>query len=291
MARSSTTVNGRMMEHALSFDIEEFFHSQNFSGAVTDDDWPRLSSRVEPYTHRILNHLAAMGRRATFFVLGWVAARHPQLVHDIARSGHEVASHGYGHCPVYHQSAQEFREDVHRAKDTLEELVGAPVVGYRAPSYSIVRRSLWALDILADEGYRYDSSIFPVRHDRYGIPDAPRFPFRFANKLVEFPLTTWTPFGVRLPIAGGGYFRLLPYAITRAALRSFQRTGRPAVFYLHPWDLDPDQPVDRLSRVMRLRQTIGTGGAERKLAHLLREFEFAPLGEVLERLPVPDATL
>jgi len=166
-----------MLEHALSFDIEEFFHSQNCSGAVTDGDWPHLPSRVEPYTYQILEQLAAAGRRATFFVLGWVAARHPELITAIARAGHEIASHGYEHHLVYHQTPEAFRDDIHRTKGMLEELIGSPVVGYRAPSYSIVRRSLWALDILAAEGYRYDSSIFPVHHDRYGIPTRPDFPF------------------------------------------------------------------------------------------------------------------
>jgi len=277
-----------MLEHALSFDIEEFFHSQNFSGAVTDGDWPHLPSRVEPYTYKILEQLAAAGRRATFFVLGWVAARHPELITAIARAGHEIASHGYQHHLVYHQTPEAFREDIHRTKRMLEELIGSPVAGYRAPSYSIVRRSLWALDILAAEGYRYDSSIFPVHHDRYGIPDAPRFPFRLANGLLEFPLSTWTPFGLRLPIAGGGYFRLFPYAVIRTAFRSLERAGRPAVFYLHPWDLDSGQPVDRLSPVQRFRQTVGAGGAVRKFGRLLKEFAFAPVGVVLNRLHVEE---
>lgn len=273
-----------MLEHALSFDIEEFFHSQNLSGTVTDDEWPHLPSRVEPYTYKILEQLAAAGRRATFFVLGWVAARHPELITAIARAGHEIASHGYQHQLVYHQTPEAFREDIRRTKGMLEELTGGPVAGYRAPSYSIVRRSLWALDVLAAEGYRYDSSIFPVHHDRYGIPDAPRFPFRLANGLLEFPLSTWTPFGVRLPIAGGGYFRLFPYVVIRTAFRSLQRAGRPAVFYLHPWDLDPGQPVDRLPASQRFRQTVGAGRAAGKLGRLLREFAFAPLGVVLDRL-------
>jgi polysaccharide deacetylase family protein (PEP-CTERM system associated) len=279
------------MEHALSFDIEEFFHSYNFDRVITPGEWPGLSSRVEAYTHKILELLAATGRRATFFVLGWVAARHPTLIREIAGTGHEVASHGHMHRPVYRQTAGEFREDIHRAKAVLEDAVAAPVAGYRAPTYSIIRSSLWALDVLAEEGYRYDSSIFPLRHDRYGIPDAPRFPFRLANGLIEFPLSTWTRLGVRIPIAGGGYFRLLPYPVIKAAFESLQRADRPGIFYLHPWDLDPDQPAGRLPLHLRLRQTIGARRAARKLGRLLNEFQFAPVTAVLDRLLVPEAAL
>jgi polysaccharide deacetylase family protein (PEP-CTERM system associated) len=273
--------------HALSFDIEEYFHSHNFHGTYTVDDWPRLPSRVEPHTRKILEQLAAARCRATFFILGWVAERHPDLIKSIARAGHEIASHGHWHRLVYRQTHEDFREDVRRTKGALEDLTGASVDGYRAPTYSIVKQSLWALDILADEGYRYDSSIFPVRHDRYGIPDAPRFPFALPRGLVEFPLSTWIYLGLRLPVAGGGYFRLLPYPLVRRAFRSIERTRQPAVFYLHPWDVDPGQPVERLPRALRIRQTIGAARAERKLSRLLREFRFAPLRDVLGRITVP----
>jgi polysaccharide deacetylase family protein (PEP-CTERM system associated) len=277
--------------HALSFDIEEYFHSQNFDGRIGIGDWAALPSRVEPYTRRILDRLDAAGHRATFFILGWVAERHPHLVKAIAGLGHEIASHGHGHRLVYMQNTNDFRADVHRAKRTLEDLSGVAVQGYRAPTYSIVRRSLWALDVLAEEGYRYDSSIFPIRHDRYGVPEAPRFPFALPNGLVEFPLSTWSWAGLRLPIAGGGYFRLLPYPIVRAAFGTLERSGRVGVFYLHPWDLDARQPVAPLSVLLRLRQTVGAAGTERKLTRLLRDFRFAPLHQVLERLPIAAAAL
>jgi polysaccharide deacetylase family protein (PEP-CTERM system associated) len=279
------------MVHALSFDVEEYFHSLNFDRTYTADDWPRLASRVEPYTYKILEALDAARYSATFFVLGWVAERHLDLIRTIARGGHEIASHGHWHRLVYRETREDFRQDVRRAKGMLEDLTGVPVNGYRAPTYSIVAESLWALDILADEGYRYDSSVFPVRHDRYGIPTAPRFPFVLPGGLVEVPLSTWMCLGLRMPVAGGGYFRLLPYEVVRTAFRSIERTGHPAVFYLHPWDLDAGQPVEPLPRPLRFRQTIGAAGAQRKLCQLLKDFRFAPLREVLDGMRVPPGTL
>lgn len=286
-----TPEGGARALHALSFDIEEFFHSSNLTGAITPQDWPNLPSRVEPRTYWLLDLLASTNQHATFFVLGWVAERHPQLISAIGRGGHEIASHGYGHLPVYRQTPGEFREDIRRAKRVLEDLHATSVVGYRAPTYSIVRGSLWALDVLVDEGYRYDSSIFPVYHDRYGIPAAPRHPFRFRNGLVEFPLSTWQGPGIRLPIGGGGYFRLFPYALMRGAFRALERENLPGIFYLHPWDLDSDQPLAGVSPLQRWRQTVGSARAPRKLERFLREFRFAPVGTVLAGLPLRECGL
>jgi polysaccharide deacetylase family protein (PEP-CTERM system associated) len=234
------------------------------------------------------------GIRATFFVLGWIAERHPALVRDIAAGGHEIASHGYGHRLVYDLTADEFREDVRRAKGTLEALSGRPVIGYRAPSYSVTNRSLWALDVLIEEGYRYDTSIFPIHHDRYGIVDAPRHVHvltRSAGSLIEAPPSTVRVAGVNLPVGGGGYFRLLPYAWTRWGIRRLNDVERrPAMFYLHPWEVDPGQPRITTNALSRMRHYRNLHKTERRLRRLMQEFSFstvaALLGQVELNLPV-----
>jgi polysaccharide deacetylase family protein (PEP-CTERM system associated) len=212
-------------------------------------------------------------------VLGWVAERYPELIRDIATDGHEIACHGYSHRLVYEQSPEEFREETVRSKNLLEDITGAQVLGYRAASYSVVRDSLWALDILVELGFTYDSSIFPVHHDRYGIPDAERAPHRLTTpkgkSLVEWPLATASVFGARLPVAGGGYFRLLPYWVSRWGLESINRRElRPFIFYLHPWEIDPEQPRVPASLLSRFRHYTNLGKCEERLRRLLGEFNF-----------------
>jgi polysaccharide deacetylase family protein (PEP-CTERM system associated) len=239
-------------------------------------------------TDRLLECFDRHRVKATFFVLGWVAERFPALVSRIAQQGHEIASHGYAHHLVYDQTMAAFREDVRRAKGLLESIIGAPVDGYRAPSFSITERSLWALDILVEEGHRYDASIFPIRHDRYGIPDAPRHPHllqQIGGTLAEVPGSTVQIGPLNLPVAGGGYFRLLPYAWTRWGIsRVNAREGRPAVFYIHPWETDPGQPRFRPDLWNRFRHYRNLDRTVARLERLLRDFPFAPLGQVLDAL-------
>jgi polysaccharide deacetylase family protein (PEP-CTERM system associated) len=275
------------MINALTFDVEEYFHAEVFSGVVPREEWPGLESRVVRATHRILDVLAE-GRTtaATFFVLGWVAARHPELVRMIHARGHEVACHGYSHQMITRQSSTQFAEDVLRAKKTLEDTIGAAVIGYRAPTFSVVRETLWSLEVLVESGFRYDSSIFPIVHDRYGIPTSERSPHRVTlasgAEIAEFPLSTVTVLGWRIPVAGGGYFRLFPYRVTQWAIRRInEREGQPAVVYLHPWEMDPGQPRLPVARVDRWRHSVNSGAVVDRLRRVIRDFQFAPVRDVL----------
>jgi len=273
-----------MVVNALSIDVEDYFHTVALQEVVARKDWEKCEARVAGNTLRLLELLAAYGVRATFFVLGWVAERDPHLVKRIHAAGHEVACHGYDHQLIYRLSPEEFRRRVYRAKDVLEQLIGAAVKGFRACTFSIRRDTLWALDILIEAGFTYDSSIFPIAHDRYGIPDAERFPHKIQRPggcIYEFPLSTVRCFGMNLPLAGGGYLRLLPYAYTSWGIRRLNRKGRPVVVYTHPWEIDPAQPRLPVSWLIRLRHYTNLGGMERRLKKLLREFRFAPLAEVL----------
>jgi polysaccharide deacetylase family protein (PEP-CTERM system associated) len=274
------------MKNALTFDVEEYFHAEAFARVLRPEEWPTLESRVTRATERLLDILDRDRVRATFFVLGWVAERHPSLVREIASLGHEIACHGYGHRMIQHLTRQEFELDVTRAKRALEDATGRAVLGYRAPTFSIMRETLWSLDVLSEAGFRYDSSIFPVVHDRYGIPDAPRFPHRLRApngcEITEFPMSTVEILGRRLPVAGGGYFRLFPYGLTRRAItRINAREGRPAMVYLHPWEIDPDQPRLPVGPLTRFRHLVNVGRTEARLTRLLSDFSFAPAAEVL----------
>ncbi len=245
--------------------------------------WDQFESRVERNTHRIMELLAVRGMRATFFVLGWVAERYPALVRDIADGGHEVASHGYAHQLVTSQTPAEFREDVRRAKGILEGILGRPVYGYRAPSFTITRETLWALPVLVEEGYCYDSSVFPVLHDRYGLPSANPHVHQLltdSGLLWEVPPSTVNVLGLRVPIAGGGYFRLYPYSLLRSFLRKLEGEGVPLVMYLHPWELDPEQPRMEGPLLSRFRHYLNLHRAEARLRSLLEDFAFAPIREV-----------
>lgn len=274
------------MINALTFDVEEYFHAEAFASVVRPQEWPSLESRVVGATERLLDLLDETGTSATFFVLGWVAERHGGLVRAIQKRGHEIASHGYGHEMITRLNRAQFAEDVRRGKAAVEDVTGTAVIGYRAPTFSVVRGTLWSLEVLAEAGFRYDSSIFPIVHDRYGMPDATRFPHRVAAgpgvEIGEFPLSTISWLGWRFPIAGGGYFRLLPYALTHRAVRHLnEREGQPAIVYLHPWEIDPAQPRLPAGWVSRFRHSVNTRTTESKIHHLLRDFRFAPVRDVL----------
>jgi polysaccharide deacetylase family protein (PEP-CTERM system associated) len=272
--------------NAMTVDVEEAFQVSAFESVVSPESWDRFERRVMANTDRLLDLFAEFGVRATFFVLGWVAEREPNLVRRIASAGHEVASHGYAHRLVYEQTPSAFREDVRRSRAILQGLSDQPVLGYRAPSFSITIRSLWALDILIEEGFAYDASIFPIRHDRYGIPSAPRHPFWVSKgagagpRLLELPGSTVRLAGANLPIGGGGYFRLLPYAWTRWGIgRVNQAERRPVMFYVHPWEIDPAQPRQPAPWLSRLRHYANLNRTETRLRRLLARFKFGTVSE------------
>ena len=275
------------IENALTIDVEDYFHVSAFEKNINKDEWDNFPSRVEYNTRRLLDVFDERDLKATFFVLGWVAEREPELVRDIAERGHEVACHGYSHQLVYNQSKHVFREETLRSKSILEDLVQQPVLGYRAASYSITEASRWALDVLVSAGFSYDSSIFPIRHDRYGIPDAVSYPHAIktldGNSIVEFPLSTATLFGLRFPVAGGGYFRLYPYSVTKAGLSQVNRFGNPFIFYLHPWEIDPEQPRIKAGLISRFRHYNNLNKCEKRLHRLMEDFKFCPVIEILRK--------
>jgi polysaccharide deacetylase family protein (PEP-CTERM system associated) len=271
------------MLNALSIDVEEHFQVHAFETVVDRSEWDRYPSRVAENTRRILYLLAEHNVRATFFVLGWVADRHPELVAEIAAAGHEVGTHGYWHELIYRQTPAEFAADLSSSLKAIDRAVrGVQPVGYRAPAFSITRRSLWALDILYEHGMRYDSSIFPLTaHDRYGISDADRFASRVRPDLWEFPVSTMRLGGHNWPVAGGGYFRFFPLWVTRQAIRHLNAEGQPAVVYLHPWEFDPEQPrVHGAPLLSQFRHYVNLHRTESRLRSLLQEFDFAPMREV-----------
>ena len=271
--------------NAMSVDVEDYFQVSAFDRVVSRANWDSLESRVVPNTQRVLELFVQAGVRSTFFVLGWVAERFPALVREIAAAGHEVASHGYHHELLYPLTPAQFREDVRTSKGVIEQAAGAPVLGYRAPSFSVVESTLWALDVLLEEGYLYDASIFPIHHDRYGMPNAERHAHvlqRTSGTLIEMPASTMRLGGVNLPIAGGGYFRLLPYAWTRWGIgRVNRRERKPVVFYFHPWEIDPGQPRFAVGATTRFRHYTGLGRTRERLQRLMSEFRFTSVAEVL----------
>ncbi len=273
--------------HAMSVDVEDYFHVSVFDGLLPRAAWPSMESRVVANTARLLDLFEQFGVHATFFVLGWVGERYPDLVREIAGNGHEVASHGFAHRLIYDQTPREFREDVRRAKGVLEDACGRRIAGYRAPSYSITPRSLWALDVLIEEGFTYDSSIFPIRHDRYGIPLSAREPYlveRPAGALMEVPAATLRVGFMNLPVSGGGYFRILPYAWTRWSIGHVSRfEQRPIVFYLHPWEIDPGQPRLVAGRLGRFRHYRNLSVTEARLRRLMTEFRFETVSSLVCR--------
>ena len=274
-------------KHCLSFDVEEHFQVSAFESPMRRRHWDQFESRVQLNTEKLLELLAKKGVQATFFILGWVAERYPSLVHQIAWAGHEVASHGYAHELITSQTPVVFREDIRKAKAILESILSKPVLGYRAPSFSITKDTMWATQVLVEEGYIYDSSIFPVVHDRYGVPSANPELHQLSTAsglLWEVPPSTVKCLGVRLPVAGGGYFRLYPYPVLRALLRKLEGEGAPLVMYMHPWEFDPDQPRMEGSMVSRMRHYLNLDKTEGRMRALLEDFSFAPIRQVFPQI-------
>lgn len=270
--------------NALTIDVEDYYHVSGFEGVIDPASWDSLAPRVGPATERLLDCLALANVRATFFILGWVAERQPSLVRAIHAAGHEIGCHSYAHCLIYRQTPEEFRADLRRGLRVLEDTLGQPVTLYRAPSFSITRDSIWALDILIEEGIRIDSSIYPTHHDRYGIPGTPLEPHaidRPAGRLWEFPPPVWNLLRYPLPVGGGGYFRLYPYHLTRFGLRRINAAGRPFAVYLHPWELDPDQPRVAARPATRFRHYVNLRHTENRLVRLLRDFPLGTLSDAL----------
>lgn len=271
-----------VITNALTIDVEDYFQVSAFAPYIRRADWDARECRIEANVDRILALLAARDVKATFFTLGWIAQRYPQLVRRICEAGHELASHGYGHERASDLTPEAFSDDVVRAKGLLEDLSGRPVLGYRAPSFSIGVGNLWAFDTLARAGYRYSSSIYPIRHDHYGMPDSPRFAYRVGAGLLEIPVTTLRVGKRNLPSSGGGYFRLLPYALSRWMLKRVNRQDREAaIFYFHPWEIDPGQPrIAGIDARTRFRHYVNIGRTERRLQALLQDFRWGRMDRI-----------
>jgi polysaccharide deacetylase family protein (PEP-CTERM system associated) len=275
--------------NAITVDVEDYYQVSAFNKQVTKADWEGYESRVYDNTHRILKIFDDNNIKGTFFVLGWVAERNKKLIKEIADLGHEVACHGYSHDLVYNQTPDKFLDETSQSKAIIEDIIGSAIKGYRAASYSITGRSLWALDILSECGFTYDSSIFPIVHDRYGIPGAKTMPHRLTtdkgNEIVEFPLSTVGVMNRRLPVSGGGYFRLFPYWLSKAGLNRVNQNDRmPFIFYMHPWEIDEGQPKIKSSRLSEFRHYNNIHKFETRLLKLVSDFEFSTVSDVLQRL-------
>ena len=276
--------------NALTIDVEDYFQVSAFAPHIPRTEWPNRECRVERNVDRILAMLDERGTKATFFTLGWIAERYPELVRRIVAAGHEVASHGYGHERASEQTAATFFSDINLAKLILEDLTGLEIKGYRAPSFSIGENNLWAFECLERAGYRYSSSIYPIRHDHYGMPDAPRFAHQAADGLIEIPITTLRMFNRNLPSSGGGYFRLLPYALSRWMLRQVNTVDKEsAVFYFHPWEIDTGQPrIAGIDRKTRFRHYVNLHRMEKRLQSLLGDFKWGRMDRLfLDRAAGP----
>lgn len=273
------------MFNALTIDVEDYFMVSAFADVIKFEDWHRHESRIEKNTYKILDLLHDYDAKATFFVLGWIAEHFPNLIRTISAAGHEIACHGYNHRLIYDLTPEQFREDARIAKRLLEDIAGVPVIGYRAASYSIIKETLWALDILIEEGFRYDSSIFPIHHDRYGVPDANRFPHtiqRENGRITEFPPSTYPLFNQNIPVAGGGYLRLFPLKITKTAIRRInERENNMAILYIHPWEIDTLQPRLNGKWQSKMRHYVNLKSTMPKLKTFLDEFKFKPLRSFL----------
>ena len=264
----------------LTIDVEDYFQVSAFEKLIHPSAWDGYVSRVERNTGKILALLEEHEVKGTFFIVGWTAERYPNMVREIVDRGHEIGCHSYLHQKIYDLNPEEFREDTKKAKNILEDITGRAVTGYRAPTYSITKKSLWALDILEELGFRWDSSIFPIFHDNYGIPDSPRFEYKLPeNNLKEYPISTALLLGRKIPVAGGGYFRIFPYWFTKMALRSINKLEqKPFVFYLHPWEIDPDQPrIPHAGWKSRFRHYNNLEKTEDRLTLLLQHFQFGPI--------------
>jgi polysaccharide deacetylase family protein (PEP-CTERM system associated) len=284
MTRFGTASQAALVPRAMTVDVEDWFQVQAYAAAIPRGDWDKLPRRVEAATERLLDMLKTAQMRATFFTLGWVAERHPGLVRRIVADGHELASHGFGHALVDTLGESAFRADVGRARRLLQDIGGVAVRGYRAPTFSMGPRTPWAWDVLAEEGHTYSSSVYPIRHDLYGEPDAPRTLHRRGG-LWEVPMTTLRMRGRNIPIAGGGWFRLAPYPLFRAALRRSDRSGERSLFYIHPWEIDPGQPRVRQAKLTsRLRHRVNLSVTEARLTRLLAEFSWDRMDHVFPEL-------
>lgn len=273
--------HGNYIKNYLTIDVEDYFHVSAFEKDIRFEDWGNHESRVVNNTRKLLKILSSSGEvKGTFFILGWVAEKHPEIVKEIYSNGHEIACHGYRHRLVYNTSPDEFRSDLVKAKNILENITGKKVIGYRAPSYSITKRSLWAFEILEDIGFEYDSSVFPITHDIYGIPEAPRFKYNLVeHNLVEYPISTSKILGLSIPVSGGGYFRLFPYWFTKRNLNKINtKENQPFIFYIHPWEIDPEQPrVKGVSYFSWFRQYNNLRKTEKRFKRLLSDFKFGPI--------------
>lgn len=275
------------VKHAMTVDVEDYFHVAAFADVISVSDWDKCECRVEKNTDDLLALFDEKGIKITFFVLGWVAERYPQIVKKIVEQGHELASHGYSHQLIYKQDSEVFKEETLKSKILLEDISGLQVKGYRAASYSITDNSLWALDILSELGFEWDSSIFPIRHDNYGMPNSPEAPYLIQTRhglLKELPLTTAKVFGLSIPAAGGGYFRQYPYFLSRYLFkRASLNQTKPQIFYLHPWEVDPFQPrVEGASLFSRFRHYTNLKRCMPRLSRMIDDFEFSTISESLE---------
>lgn len=274
------------IQHVLTVDVEEYFQAEAFSDYVPRKDWDRYPGRVDETTDRLLELLASHRAQGTFFVLGWLAEKKPYLVKKITAAGHEIGSHGFGHTMLTKMTPEEFRQDIRKSKAILEQITGMPVQGYRAPTFSIVKRTGWAHPILAEEGFRYSSSVFPVRHDRYGWSDFGDEPRKVVSgedgSLWEVPLSVSSIGPIRVPFGGGGYLRLFPFSLTRRLIRKRVRAGKHLVLYVHPWELDANQPAIRAPILRRFRHRVGISKMEVRLAELLRSLQFGSVVQFLE---------
>jgi polysaccharide deacetylase family protein (PEP-CTERM system associated) len=264
--------------NAISVDVEDYFQTEAMSSVAPRSQWESFPARIEANTYALFDLFARHDVRATFFFLGWIAERFPQLVRKTQELGHEVGCHSYWHHPVFRMSAEEFRKDTYRAKDVIQDAIGAAVTGYRAPNFSINQSVPWAYPILEDLGFQYDSSIYPIRHDLYGNHRAPRGPHVAGGNLMELPVATWRVCSQNLPVGGGAYLRILPYALMKNGIRSINKNERtPAVLYLHPWEIDDSQPRLQASWKSRMRQYTGLAGMKQKLERLLQDFRLGPI--------------
>jgi polysaccharide deacetylase family protein (PEP-CTERM system associated) len=279
--------------NALTIDVEDYFQVSAFAPHIARSEWNTRECRVERNVERILEMLERHQTKATFFTLGWIAERYPNLIRQIHQLGHEVASHGYGHERASDQTEKAFFSDIHLAKVILEDLIGAEVKGYRAPSFSIGEGNLWAFDCLARAGYRYSSSVYPIKHDHYGMPDSPRFAYQVRPGLLEIPVTTMRVLNRNFPSSGGGYFRLLPYALSRWMLKRVNAgDGQSGIFYFHPWEIDFDQPrVDGISSKTRFRHYINISRMESRLNRLFADFKWDRMDQVFKNELQGEATL
>lgn len=277
--------------NAFTVDVEDYYQVEAFSGVIPRESWDTYPRRVAANNEKVLKLLDEFGVKGTFFVLGCVAEKDKSIVSEIYSQGHEVACHGFSHKMILKQTQSEFRDETLKAKGLLEDIINTPVKGYRAATYSITAENLWALEVLADTGFEYDSSIFPIKHDRYGISDFNRFPCEIhirGKKIKEFPISTARLLGANLPVAGGGYFRLYPYLATKLGLSSVNKQGEPFVFYMHPWEIDPGQPhIDGISKTTKFRHYVNLDKTESKLRDLMRDFSFGRMDALISSQDLP----